>query len=99
MNTLKTFNSLNPEKQCQFVLDIVENGVEGNSIFCNGKMGNDYLRNIIQEGVDQGERKENLVKILLLLKSINKGQRTLLEDLTPLWIQTLREDKLNEILS
>lgn len=88
MKTLKTFNSLTPEKQCQFVLDIVD-----------VKMDNDYLRNIIQEGVGQGERKENLVKILLLLKSINKGQRTLLEDLTPLWIQTLREDKLNEILS
>jgi hypothetical protein len=88
MSTLKTFNSLNTQKQCQFVLDILD-----------GNSPNDDLGKIIQEGVEQGESKEKLVKILLLLKSINKGQFTLLEDLTPLWVQTIREDKLNEILS
>jgi hypothetical protein len=87
MPTLKTFNSLTPEKQCEFIIDLIENSpVES-------------LATLIDDGVEQGESKDNLVKILRLLRSINKGQRSLVEDLTPLWIQTAREDKLNELLT
>jgi hypothetical protein len=87
MTTLKTFNSLTPQKQCEFIVDFIENShYEG-------------LSTLIEDGVSQGENKDNLVKILKLLKSINKGQRSLVEDLTPLWIETVREDKLNELLT
>jgi hypothetical protein len=87
MTTLKTFNSLNPQKQCEFLVDLIENS------------NNEDLINLIEDGVSQGESKDNFVKILKLLKSINKGQKSFVEDLTPLWIQTVREDKLNSLFA
>ena len=87
MTTLKTFNSLNPQKQCEFLVDLIENS------------NNEDLINLIEDGVSQGESKDNFVKILKLLKSINKGQKSFVEDLTPLWIQTVREDKLMQLLT
>jgi hypothetical protein len=87
MTTLKTFNSLNPQKQCEFLVDLIENS------------DHEDLINLIEDGVSQGESKDNFVKILKLLKSINKGQKSFVEDLTPLWIQTVREDKLNTLLA
>jgi hypothetical protein len=87
MTTLKTFNSLNPQKQCEFLVDLIENS------------SNEDLINLIEDGVSQGESKDNFVKILKLLKSINKGQKSFVEDLTPLWIETVREDKLNSLLA
>ncbi len=88
MTTLKTFNSLTPEKQCEFIIDLIENSP-----------ADENLATLIDDGVSQGESKDNLVKILRLLKSINKGQKSFIEELTPLWIQTLREDKLNSLLT
>ena len=88
MTTLKTFNSLNPQKQCEFLVDLIENS--------NYDI---WYKNLIEDGVSQGESKDNFVKILKLLKSINKGQKSFVEDLTPLWIQTTREDKLNSLLT
>ena len=88
MTTLKTFNSLTPQKQGEFIIDLIE----------NSKNPED-LTNLIEDVVSQGESKDNLVKILILLKSINKGQKSLVEDLTPLWIQTTREDKLNALFA
>ena len=87
MTTLKTFNSLTPEKQCEFIVDLLEKNSPVES-----------LTTLIEDGVSQGENKDNLVKILKLLKSINKGQKSFIEELTPLWIQTVREDKLNSLL-
>lgn len=87
MKTLKEFNYLSPDKQCEFVIDLIDN-----------ESDND-LKNILQDGVDQGESKDNIVKLFLLLKSINKGQMTLLQELKPLWLEKIREDKLNLILS
>lgn len=60
MKTLKEFNYLSPDKQCEFVIDLIDN-----------ESDND-LKNILQDGVDQGESKDNIVKLFLLLKSINK---------------------------
>ena len=87
MTALKTFNSLTPQKQCEFIVDLIENS------------NPEDLTNLIDDGVSQGENKDNIVKILRLLKSINKGQRSFVEELTPLWIETVREDKLNELLT
>ena len=87
MKTLKHFNSLLPESQCEWVVKLLDDATSS-----------EELRTLIQDGEKQGENKDNLVKLLLLLKSINKGQMTLLEDIKPVWIQTVREDKLNNLL-
>jgi len=86
MKTLKHFNSLLPERQCDWLVKLLD------------ASSSEELRTLIQDGEKQGENKDNLVKLLLLLKSINKGQMTLLEDIKPVWIQTVREDKLNNLL-
>ena len=91
MKTLKYFNSLLPEHQCDWVVKLLDDA-----------SSSEELRTLIQDGEKQGENKDNLVKLLLLLKSIKKDQMTLLEDIKPVWIQTVkqmvREDKLNQIL-
>lgn len=58
MKTLKQFNTLSPDKQCEFAIDLIEN-----------ESDHDLLTNLIQDGISQGESKDNLVKIILLLKS------------------------------
>lgn len=87
MKTLKYFNSLLPEHQCDWVVNLLDDATTARDI-----------KTILQEGEKQGENKDNLVKLLLLLRSLNKGQMTLLEDIKSVWIQTVREDKLNQIL-
>lgn len=87
MKTLKQFNTLSPDKQCEFVIDLIDN-----------ESDHDLLINLIQDGISQGESKDDLVKIISLFKSINKGQRDLSEELKPLWLEMVREKKLNQIL-
>ncbi len=87
MKTLKQFNTLSPDKQCEFAIDLIEN-----------ESDHDLLTNLIQDGISQGESKDDLVKIILLLKNINKGQSDLSEELKPLWLEMVRENKLNQIL-
>ena len=98
MKTLKEFNYLSADKQCEFVIDLIESDQSLLVNLIENESDQSLLVNLIQDGVDQGESKDNIVKLLLLLKSINKGQMTLLQDLKPLWIQKTREDKLNLIL-
>lgn len=89
MKTLKKFNSLSPDKQCDFVIDLLENESE------------DVLGNFIEQGIEQGESKDNFVKIIMLFKKFNllyPYDNTSLNDFKLSWIKTMREDKLSQIL-
>ncbi len=85
MKTLEQFNKLSPNEQCEFIIDLVDN------------VGGELKFNILIEGEEQGHDENNFIKLILLFRKINKG-RSCLKELQQLWLQEVRNDKLNLIL-
>jgi hypothetical protein len=92
MNQLDIFNSLSPYEQCEWIVQLIDNGSNEEC---------EKLYKLLEDDSDKTKLFKSLFSIMLDTTNNHKNfetTSTVINEIYPLWITELRDIKLKEII-